>query len=186
MLYGSSYQFASWSDGGPQNHTITAPSQATTYTATYTGPVIGDQTVESNTDGNRIGVAEAFQYTAALTGTVTTLTVYLDNGNKSNSVVVGIYSDSGGHPGTLLGQATISGPSRGAWNSTPNTLSVSVTAGKRYWIAILSASGGRVAFRDRTTGGTSETCASTGLSGLPSTWRTGKVGSNAPMSIYGV
>jgi glucose/arabinose dehydrogenase len=32
---GKNYVFVSWSDGGAQTHTITAPSTATTYTATY-------------------------------------------------------------------------------------------------------------------------------------------------------
>ena len=31
----STYYFNSWSDGGPQSHTITAPTLNTTYTATY-------------------------------------------------------------------------------------------------------------------------------------------------------
>ena len=31
----STYNFTSWSDGGPQSHTITAPAVNTTYTATY-------------------------------------------------------------------------------------------------------------------------------------------------------
>jgi glucose/arabinose dehydrogenase/PKD repeat protein len=31
----STYSFTSWSDGGPQSHTITAPAVNTTYTATY-------------------------------------------------------------------------------------------------------------------------------------------------------
>jgi glucose/arabinose dehydrogenase/PKD repeat protein len=31
----STYNFTSWSDGGPQSHTITAPATNTTYTATY-------------------------------------------------------------------------------------------------------------------------------------------------------
>jgi glucose/arabinose dehydrogenase/PKD repeat protein len=31
----STYNFVSWSDGGPQSHTITAPAVNTTYTATY-------------------------------------------------------------------------------------------------------------------------------------------------------
>ena len=29
------YSFTSWSDGGAQSHTITAPAMNTTYTATY-------------------------------------------------------------------------------------------------------------------------------------------------------
>jgi hypothetical protein len=32
---GKTYTWVSWSDGGDQSHTITAPSTATTYTATY-------------------------------------------------------------------------------------------------------------------------------------------------------
>src|SRR5207247_1846911 len=31
----STYNFISWSDGGPQSHTIIAPAVNTTYTATY-------------------------------------------------------------------------------------------------------------------------------------------------------
>jgi hypothetical protein len=31
----STYNFITWSDHGPQSHTITAPSVNTTYTATY-------------------------------------------------------------------------------------------------------------------------------------------------------
>jgi len=31
----STYNFVSWSDGGPQSHTIVAPAVNTTYTATY-------------------------------------------------------------------------------------------------------------------------------------------------------
>ena len=33
---GTTYQFASWSDGGALNHTITTPASNSTYTATYT------------------------------------------------------------------------------------------------------------------------------------------------------
>jgi PKD repeat protein len=36
-LGGTTYTFASWSDGGAASHNITAPATATTYTATYTG-----------------------------------------------------------------------------------------------------------------------------------------------------
>ena len=36
LLGGTSYGFASWSDGGAQTHAITAPASAATYRATYT------------------------------------------------------------------------------------------------------------------------------------------------------
>ena len=35
QFHKSTYCFTSWSDGGPQSHTITAPATNTTYTATY-------------------------------------------------------------------------------------------------------------------------------------------------------
>ena len=34
-LRGKTYRWVSWSDGGARSHIITAPSTATTYTATY-------------------------------------------------------------------------------------------------------------------------------------------------------
>jgi glucose/arabinose dehydrogenase/PKD repeat protein len=37
-LSGGTYTFQSWSDGGAASHTITAPTTASTYTATYVGP----------------------------------------------------------------------------------------------------------------------------------------------------
>jgi fibronectin type 3 domain-containing protein len=42
-LSGTSYSFASWSDGGAQSHNVIAPAGATTYTATYalTPPTAG-------------------------------------------------------------------------------------------------------------------------------------------------
>src|ERR1700679_1769055 len=33
---GTQYEYASWSDGGAQSHSITVPSSATTYTASFT------------------------------------------------------------------------------------------------------------------------------------------------------
>jgi len=57
-LNGTSYTFSSWSDGGAQSHSITAPASATTYTAAYTagpgGPVtryLSDLTWTSATSG---------------------------------------------------------------------------------------------------------------------------------------
>ncbi|HEX7254734.1 MAG TPA: LamG-like jellyroll fold domain-containing protein [Gaiellaceae bacterium] len=37
---GLTYDFVSWSDGGAQTHTITAPATSATYTATYTGSAV--------------------------------------------------------------------------------------------------------------------------------------------------
>jgi glucose/arabinose dehydrogenase len=54
-LGGTTYEFASWSDGGVQSHDIVAPDAATTYTATYTATsatactIIGTSAVDTLT-----------------------------------------------------------------------------------------------------------------------------------------
>jgi hypothetical protein len=74
--------------------------------------------------------------------------VYLDGSSTAAQVMLGLYSDNGGSPAQLLGAATISSPRAGAWNGVP--LTVNVTSGQRYWLAILQPSnaGGTLYFRD--------------------------------------
>jgi hypothetical protein len=130
-------------------------------------------------------MAEAFQYTASATGTLTRLTIYLDSSNTATNVVVGLYTDTGSNnPGTLLTQGTISAPVKGAWNSL-TVPSVSVTTGTKYWIAVLGPTGaGAAQFRDVASGSNTQTSAATNLAVLPSTWATGQKFTNSPMSAY--
>ena len=60
-----------------------------------------------------------------------------------------------------------------------------MTAGSRYWIALLqpSGSGGLVQFRDGATG-PAQTSAETSLTTLPSTWTPGSSYQSAPLSAY--
>jgi hypothetical protein len=101
-------------------------------------------------------------------------------------VVVGVYDDTGGHPGNLLGRATISAPHAG-WN-TVTVPTILLTAGRRYWIALLSPAGaGTVAFADRAgkPAGPSETSKRTDLTDLPTAWVTGATYQDAPLSAFG-
>ena len=147
--------------------------------------LLGDQTVEPKADNNPAGVAEAFQTTAATTGSVAKLTVYVDTGSTATSLTAGLYTDNAGHPGTLLGQGTLNAPASGAWNdiSVPG---LPVTAGASYWITLLSPSG-TINFRDRCCGaGTpSESSSQRTLTTLPSSWTTGKTYKDGPLSAYG-
>ena len=63
---------------------------------------------------------------------------------------------------------------------------VSITAGSKYWVAILSPSG-MLTFRDSGTsvGGLSKTSSQSTLSELPSTWTTGTYEFEGPLSAYG-
>ena len=151
-----------------------------------TGTVLlGDQVVEPKSDSNPAGVAEAFQTTAVASGTVATLTVYVNTGSTASSLVAGLYADAGGHPGALLSQGTLNAPTAGAWNDVP-LLGVPVVSGTPYWVALLAPSG-TLAFRDRCCGGgtAAETSSQTTLSALPASWTTGSAYKDGPFSAYG-
>jgi outer membrane protein assembly factor BamB len=149
-----------------------------------TSVLLGDQKIESVNDSNTAGRAEAFKTSAALSGTLTQLTVYVAPGSTATSLVVGLYTDLGGHPGTLLTQGTLAAPGKGAWVDVA-VPGAAVTAGATYWIAVLAPTGGgTLAFRD-THGGNSETSASGSLTSLPGTWSTGTRYGDGPLSAYG-
>src|SRR5262249_10467732 len=176
--------------------TPTATPTPSPATATPTGPVtpsptatpaflVGNATIQSSLDNNPAGTAEAFRYSAAATGQATRLTVYLDAANTATQVVLGLYTNVAGNtPGALLAQATLSNPQAGAWNSV-TIPPVSLTGGRRYWIAILGpAGGGTVQFRDRATGNSSQTSSQTDLTTLPATWSPGPSSRGSSMSAY--
>jgi hypothetical protein len=174
--------------GATSTATLTPTSTGTatrTVTATPTGTapavLVGDQAIEAQVDSNPAGVAEAFQYTAGASGTVGQLAIYLDASSAASSVVVGLYANSASDsPGALLAQGTIGSPIHGAWNSVA-VAGASVTAGTKYWIAVLGPVG-VVQFRDVATGGKSQTSLQTNLTALPMTWSPGASYANAPLS----
>lgn len=148
-------------------------------------PLVGTATVQSDLDTDAPGQAEALQYTANATGTVGSLSAYIDAANGAATVYVGLYSDSNGSPGSLLTQGKITNPTAGAWN-TMNVAAAQVVSGSKYWLALLGPTGtGTIAFRDRASGGgPTQTSAQVDLSQLPSSWSSGASYSNSPASIY--
>jgi len=147
--------------------------------------LIGDATVAPSTDANASGSAEAFQVTAPGPGTVTVLNAFVDSSSAARTLVAGLYSDSGGHPGTLLAQGSLSSPAPGAWNVV-NVPTTTVTSGVAYWIALLGT-GGTLAFRDHCCGGgtPSESSVQSSLNSLPGTWSSGHPWSDGSVSAYG-
>jgi hypothetical protein len=146
--------------------------------------LVGNQSVTSNPDSNAPGQAQAYPYVAASSGTLSTLSAYIDTPNQASSAVVGLYSNGSGGPSTLLAACTVAAPKAGAWNSCV-TSSV-VTAGTTYWLAILGPTGtGTLAFRDSPGGSGSKGSAQTNLSTLPGTWTSANIQwGNAPAAIY--
>ncbi len=141
------------------------PSNATT--------LVGTATISATQDNNSDGMAEAFRATAGADGTATQMSAYLDAASTARTVVLGVFTDSSGHPGSLLTQGVISAPVAGAWN-TVTVPPVTLVSGQAYWLAILGAAGGgTVWFRDVAGGGRSETSSASTLSTLPGAWSSG-------------
>jgi hypothetical protein len=194
---------ASWDSSAAANgpHTLTAVARdAAGNTTTSAGVsvtvsngapppaaafLLGDQAIEPKTDSNPAGSAEAFKTTAVAGGTMSALSVYVDALSTATSITVGVYADASGHPGSLLAQGTLAGPTPGAWNDISVT-PVAISSGVAYWTALLG-NGGSVKFRDRCCSGGApvEASSQTTLASLPATWSTGASYKDGPVSIWG-
>jgi hypothetical protein len=146
--------------------------------------LIGVSSVQATLDNNSVGEAEAFLVTASVTGSVTTLSVYLDAASGAKTLYVGLYSNSNGHPTTRLGMGTIASPVAGSWNTVSISPAVQVTAGTAYHIAVLGT-GGSIQYRDTSNGTHSETSLQTNLTSLPAAWSSGLSWQSGPVSAYG-
>src|SRR5919201_3757632 len=158
------------------NVATSTPVTVTVANAVSPSVLFGDQQVESFVDSNAPGLAEAFQTVASASGTLRSISVYVDATSASKLLQVGLYTEGAtGHPSLLLAHGALRNPVVGAWN-TVILNPVAVTAGKHYWIALLDPIG-TLRFRDRCCGGVgdapSETSAQTSLATLPDIWATG-------------
>jgi hypothetical protein len=148
--------------------------------------LVGDSRIESTSDSDDPGTAEAFQYVARNSGSGGHINVYVDTTNTADRLIVGLYSHNSATngPGTLLAQGILNGPTAGTWNSVAIN-GTSITTGTTYWIAVLGPAGGpRIAFRDSGGGGTSYTSRSATLTAFPSTWSSGASWASSPASAY--
>ena len=110
----------------------------------------------------------------------------LDGTSRASRVILGLYTDSGGEPGTLLGSGALAAPAAGAWNTVNLATGVPIVNGTAYWIGLLnpSDSTGVLSWRDHAggSGGAERTSQSSTLSALPATWATGNNYSDGPLS----
>jgi subtilisin family serine protease len=140
-ISGRSYGYLAWSGAYVAVGTPT-PTPTPTPTSTPAPTVlIGDNAIEPTADGSAIGTVEATQYTAAASGSTTSVVLYVDAGNGSTRFSLGLYTDSAGVPGTLLAQGTATSVQTGTWNSV-TIPATTLVAGRPYWIARLSLAGG--------------------------------------------
>ncbi|HWH92655.1 MAG TPA: PQQ-binding-like beta-propeller repeat protein [Baekduia sp.] len=160
-----------------------AVALTTTSIASAATIVVGTSGVRPDVDQNAAGSAEAFRTSATASGTVDSMTVYLNTTNKATKLYVGLYTDNNGHPGTLLTQGSKTSPAAGASNDV-TVPGAAVVSGRTYWIAIMGT-GGLLTFRDKAGGGKSETHAVGGLTAMPPTWQTGNAYTDGQLSAYG-
>jgi hypothetical protein len=104
------------------------------------GLLAGDATsTYAVADQTAVGREEAFQFTAKSTGTVEELQ-FRTNATADtgvSGVSFGVFADSGGKPGEVLGRATVAGqPGTSSWIKATG-LSVAVVSGTRYWLVAL-------------------------------------------------
>jgi hypothetical protein len=144
--------------------------------------LLGDVHVERSLDSNPSGTAEAFPVQALATGQVNSVSVFLDSSNQAATVWVGIYTNSNGHPYTLISNGIVSHPLAGQWNSV-NVPPVQVNKGATYWLTLLGVNG-IVKFRDRTGTCQSETSRQSTLGSLPTTWQSGSRWSSCIVSMF--
>ncbi|MBM3149383.1 MAG: hypothetical protein FJZ88_05055, partial [Chloroflexi bacterium] len=163
---GTSYAFSSWSDGGAQNHTITAPSSSTTYTANFAtqyslttaaSPSGGGTVTPSGTNWHNSGQSVSVSATASsgynftgwsgdLSGSTNPSSLTM-NGVKSvtaNFVTVGVLSVT---PSTAL---TSSGTQGGPFSPSSQTYTLQNTGGAsinwsaakvQTWVTLSATSG---------------------------------------------
>jgi hypothetical protein len=167
----------------------TSPTINVTITNVAAGAfLLGDQTIEGQTDQTSVNQVEAWPYTAVASGTTATLAIYFGIATGTTQPIqVGLYSDSAGNPGSLLSQATIGNPTSG-WNGITLSPQVNIINGTQYWIAVLGADTAHsVTLRDHTRPGSCTAVAgsSNNWTSLNSSFGTPGLGfADCPLSAY--
>jgi hypothetical protein len=145
--------------------------------------LLGDSAVETHVSSLRAGRAKAFGLQATVSGTGGLLHVYIDSRDSASTLIVGLYDDVSGAPGSLLGTGSISDVTPGVWN-TVSLPATTLVGGDRYWLAVLGADG-TLRIRDRSEGTcSSQSDAQSGLKALASSWSPGYTSSTCPVSAY--
>jgi hypothetical protein len=114
------------------------------------------------------------------------LRLYVDGASTASKLVLGLYANTGGEAGALLGSGTKLNPTPGAWNTVTLPSAVNLVAGTHYWLGLLnpSDSTGTLRWRDRVGGGggLERTSLSGNLVGLPLGWLSGGFYTDGPVS----
>ena len=108
---------------------------------------------------------------AAEQRTAVSVSVYVNSGSAGSSNLLGIYSSSGGAPGTLLASTANFTPVAG-WNTVNLTTPLAVTSGTQYFLAVFSNSTSLTGKQDMSSSITSSVYLLRGQTGLKTPFRT--------------
>jgi glucose/arabinose dehydrogenase len=179
--------FASWSDGGAQTHIVTAPTAATTYTATYTAAPapqrIGYTQVGASLDTGDMNHMNGSRFvTGSEPATVTSMSVYLKavQPAPNNQYQLAIYADSNGSPGARVATSTSGTLAANSWNTRPIT--AALAANTPYWLMYNTNGDNNMSF-DAGTANQGAWSASTPFGTWPATFGSSNRW-NAKFSIY--
>jgi glucose/arabinose dehydrogenase/PKD repeat protein len=131
--------FGSWSDGGAQTHVVTAPTAATTYTATYSAAPapqrIGHTQPGASLDSGDMNHLNGSRFvTGSDPGTVSSMSVYMKavQPAPNNQYQLAVYADADGSPGALLATSTVGTLTADSWNTRP--ISAALAPDTAYWL----------------------------------------------------
>ncbi len=130
LLAGTSYDFASWSDGGDATHNVTALAAATTYTATYaaaadtTPPTVS---VSAPANGSTVSGAVTVQATASDAGGMAGVQFKLDGANLGVEDTSSPYQAPWDTTTAASGQHTLTALARDASGNTATSAAINVT-----------------------------------------------------------
>ncbi len=183
----SGYTFTGWSGdltGTTNPATIVMNSNKSvtanfaSSTGTTTTKTVGNKTVFSGTTS--LQIRRAVPYTMPEAGQLRSITIYHDAG--SGQVLLGVYADSSGKPGTRIAVTSSTAVSSAAgWQTVALQSPVSVSSGQKIWLAWVFQN----AVVIRATAGTPGRADSTATwsGGMPTTFGTSTIG-NYIYSIY--
>ena len=159
------------------------PARHATRSAEPDAVLFGDKTIESTAGRDTAGSVKAFRFVDEADGTARSISIYVASHSRARTLLVGLYSNKGRDPGSLLASASLSAPKSGGWNKV-TIKSTAVKAGQDYWLALLSK-GGTLYFRDRSKGVcTSENAPAIRRGALPWSARKGRRSNACPISAY--
>lgn len=153
--------------------------------AVYSPPLLGNPNLAPRFFSRRGGTAEAFRFRSRYSGRLNRLHVWINRATTAGTVLVGVYSNRFGRPGTLQARGTLLNVRPGSWN-VARVPRLHVRAHHRYWVAVLTPrGGGRAGFRDSRWRGRAILSARHNLTALPAHWRRGRRLRAGLLSAYG-